>query len=284
MNTFYGLHNFCFLDATTIAIMVPVMTSVVLILAAALHKRYWALQPTTRSIEVVGVEHQNSDDGRIAFAIKRLDLYLYGLVLANFQAAIFLSKISYVILPGEHFGSFLFRYLNPMIFVVVVSILDVVPFLALVQAIRSKKGQFISEIGPGRPARVVFSCMVFVSLALWTVPFTQALFVLFGVRPGYLDLLKDVARVCIGFSTIPLAIMGMILAFTSKSSFGSTFANARAKQRIHLQSLSPETLAALPEDRLHQIVDDARLAQNVEAAEIVSLHLLERAEASMKSS
>jgi len=43
-------------------------------------------------------------------------------------------------------------------------------------------------------------------------------------------------------------------------------------------------LYALAEERLHLIVDDARLAQNVEAAEIVSLHLLERAEASVKAS
>ncbi|MDP3506415.1 MAG: hypothetical protein Q8T09_00365 [Candidatus Melainabacteria bacterium] len=88
----------------------------------------------------------------------------------------------------------------------------------------------------------------------------------------------------IGFSTFPLAIMGMIVAFTRKSRFGSTFASARANQCIHLQSLSPESLAALSEERLHQIADDARLAQNVDPAEIVSLHLLERAEASMNRS
>lgn len=77
-----------------------------------------------------------------------------------------------------------------------------------------------------------------------------------------------------------MLVMGMIVVFTSNS----TFACERAKQRLHLQSLSPECLSALEEERLHKIADDARLAQNFEAAEMVSLHLLERAEASEKAS
>jgi hypothetical protein len=279
MNTFYNLHYFNFFDATTIAIMIPTVVMAFLILVCGIKKHYWVLRPAELSINAAGSGQRSADDGRIAFAIKRLDIYLYGLILANVQAAIFLSSVSYAILPGDSFHSFLFRHLTPMLWGVVISILDVVPLLALVQVLRARRAQFIPAVSPRHPARFVFGSMVFIFLALWIVPLSQAELVLFGVLPGYPDLLKDVFRVCIAFSTVPLSLMGMIAAFTSNS----TFACERAKQRLHLQSLSPECLSALEEERLHKIADDARLAQNFEAAEIVSLHLLERAEASMKA-
>ncbi len=275
MNTFYNLHYVNFFDVTTIAIIVPSMVLVLLILVSTIKRQYWLLQPASLSINAAGREQQGADDGRIAFAIKRLDIYLYGLILANVQAAIFISSVSYTILPGDSFHDFLFRHLAPMLWGVVISILDVVPLLALVQVSRARRAPFVPAVSPRHPARFVFGSMVFIFLALWIVPLTQAKLVLFGVLPGNLDLLKDVFRVCIAFSTVPLSLMGMIAAFTSNS----TFACERAKQRLHLQSLSPECLAALSEERLHQVVDTARLAQNFEAAEIVSLHLLERAEA-----
>ncbi|MFA7337651.1 MAG: hypothetical protein WC028_12760 [Candidatus Obscuribacterales bacterium] len=279
MNTFYNLHYFNFFDATTIAIMIPTVVMAFLILVCGIKKHYWVLRPAELSINAAGSGQRSADDGRIAFAIKRLDIYLYGLILANVQAAIFLSSVSYAILPGDSFHSFLFRHLTLMLWGVVISILDVVPLLALVQVLRARRAQFIPAVSPRHPARFVFGSMVFIFLALWIVPLSQAELVLFGVLPGYPDLLKDVFRVCIAFSTVPLSLMGMIAAFTSNS----TFACERAKQRLHLQSLSPECLSALEEERLHKIADDARLAQNFEAAEIVSLHLLERAEASMKA-
>lgn len=279
MNTFYNLHYFNFFDATTIAIMIPTVVMAFLILVCGIKKHYWVLRPAELSINAAGSGQRSADDGRIAFAIKRLDIYLYGLILANVQAAIFLSSVSYAILPGDSFHSFLFRHLTPMLWGVVISILDVVPLLALVQVLRARRAQFIPAVSPRHPARFVFGSMVFIFLALWIVPLSQAELVLFGVLPGYPDLLKDVFRVCIAFSTVPLSLMGMIAAFTSNS----TFACERAKQRLHLQSLSPECLSALEEERLHKIADDARLAQNFEAAEIVSLHLLERAEASMNA-
>ena len=281
MNTFYNLHYVNFFDASTIAIIIPSMVLALLILVCAIKKQYWVLRPASLSIDAAGREQPSADDGRIAFAIKRLDIYLYGLILANVQAAIFLSSVSYAILPGDSFHSFLFRNLPPMMWAVAVSILDVIPFFVLVQVLRGRKGQFIPAVSPGHWARFVFSSMTFILLALWIVPLTQALLVTYGFLPGYLDLSKDLARVCIAFSTVPLSVMGMIAAFTSTSTYVAAFACERAKQRLHLQPLSPECLAALPDDQLHKIVDDARLAQNVEAAEIVSLHLLERAEASI---
>lgn len=280
MNTFYNLHYVNFFDASTIAIIIPSMVLALLILVCAIKKQYWVLQPASLSIDAAGREQPSADDGRIAFAIKRLDIYLYGLILANVQAAIFISSVSYTILPGDSFHDFLFRHLAPMLWGVVISILDVVPLLALVQVLRARRAPFVPAVSPRHPARFVLGSMVFIFLALWIVPLTQAKMVVFGVLPGNLDLLKDVFRVCIAFSTVPLSLMGMIAAFTSNS----TFACERAKQRLHLQSLSPECLAALSEERLHQVVDTARLAQNFEAAEIVSLHLLERAEASVKAS
>lgn len=280
MNTFYNLHYFNFFDATTIAIMIPSMALALLVLVGAVGKRYWALRPADLSINAAGCEQQSADDGRIVFAIKRLDIYFYGLILANVQAAIFLSSVSYAILPGDSFHSFLFRHLAPILWGVVISILDVVPLLVLGQVLRARMAPFVPAVSPRHPARFVFGSMVFIFLALWTVPLAQAVLVAYSVLPGYLDLLKYVFRLCIAFSTIPLSVMGMIVAFTSNS----TFACERAKQRLHLQSLSLECLSALEEERLHKIADDARLAQNFEAAEIVSLHLLERAEASMKAS
>ncbi len=280
MNTFYNLHYFNFFDATTIAIMIPTMVLAFLILVCGIKRHYWVLRPADLSINAAESGQRSVDDGRIAFAIRRLDIYLYGLILANVQAAVLLTSISYAIWPGDSFYSFLFRHLPPMLWAVAVSILDVVPLFALVQVLRSRKGQFIPAISSRHPARFVFSSMTFVFLALWTVPLANALLVANSVVPGYLDLLKDVCRVCIALSTVPLSVMGMIVVFTSNS----TFACERAKQRLHLQSLSPECLSALEEDRLHKIADDARLAQNFEAAEIVSLHLLERAEASVKAS
>lgn len=280
MNTFYNLQYFNFFDATTIAIMIPSMALALLVLVGAVGKRYWVLRPADLSINAAGCEQQSADDGRIVFAIKRLDIYFYGLILANVQAAIFLSSVSYAILPGDSFHSFLFRYLPPIMWAVAVSILDVVPLLVLVQVLRARRAPFVPAVSPRHPARFVFGSMVFIFLALWTVPLAQAVLVAYSVLPGYLDLLKDVFRLCIAFSTIPLSVMGMIVAFTTNS----TFACEWAKQRLHLQSLSPECLSALEEERLHKIADDARLAQNFEAAEIVSLHLLERAEASMKAS
>jgi len=280
MNTFYNLRYFNFFDATTIAIMIPTMVMAILTMLCSIKKRYWVLKPAELSITAAGCEQQSVDDGRIAFAIKRLDIYLYGLILANVQAAIFFSGLSYAILPGDSFQSFLFRHLPLIMWAVAISILDVVPLFALVQVLRATRGQFVPAVSPRHPARFVFGSMTFLFLALWTVPLAQAVLVAYSVLPGYLDLLKDVFRLCIAFSTIPLALMGMIVVFTSNS----TFACERAKQRLHLQSLSPECLSALEEERLHQIADDARLAQNFEAAEIVSLHLLQRAEASVKAS
>lgn len=280
MNIFYNLHYFNFFDTTTIAIIIPSMVLALLILVCAIKKQYWVLRPGNLSINAAESGQPSADDGRIAFAIKRLDIYLYGLILANVQAAIFLSSVSYAILPGDSFHSFLFRYLPPMMWAVAVSILDVVPLFGIVQALRARKAPFIPAVGPCSPTRFVFSCMAFILLALWVVPLTQATLVAFGFLPGYLDLLKDVFRLCIAFSPIPLSVMGMMVAFTTNS----TFACERAKQRLHLQSLSPECLSALEEERLHKIADTARLAQNFEAAEIVSLHLLERAEASVKAS
>lgn len=280
MNTFYNLHNFNFFDATTIAIMIPTMVMAILIVVCAIKKQYWVLKPAELSITAAGCEQQSVDDGRIAFALRRVDIYIYGLILANVQAAIFLSSVSYAILPGDSFHSFLFRHLAPMLWGVVISILDVVPLLVLVQILRARRAPFVPAVSPRHPSRFVFGSMVFIFLALWTVPLAQAVLVAYSVLPGYLDLLKDLFRLCIAFSTIPLSVMGMIGAFTSNS----TFACERAKQRLHLQSLSPECLSALEEERLHKIADDARLAQNFEAAEIVSLHLLERAESSVKAS
>jgi hypothetical protein len=262
MNTFYNLHDFNFFDATTIAIMIPTMVVAILIVVCSIKKRYWFLKPAELSIPAAGCEQRSADDGRIIFVIRRLDIYLYGLILANVQAAVLLSSINYTILLEDSLHCPVFGKLPPLMWAVAVSILDVVPLFALVQVLRSRKGQFISAVGPRSPTRFVFSWLTF------------------GVLPGYLELLNGVFCVFIAFSSVPLALMGVMVAFTSNSSF----ACERAKQRLHLQSLSPECLSALEEERLHKIADDARLAQNFEAAEIVSLHLLERAEASMKAS
>lgn len=280
MNTFYNLHDFNFFDATTIAIMIPTMVMAILIVVCSIKKRYWVLKPAELSIPAAGCEQQSADDGRIVFVIRRLDIYLYGLILANVQAAVLLSSINYTILLEDSFHCPVFGKLPPLMWAVAFSILDVVPLFALVQVLRSRKGQFISAVGPRSPTRFVFSCLAFILLALWVVPLTQATLLTFGALPGYLELLNGVFCVFIAFSSVLLALMGVMVAFTSNSSF----ACERAKKRLHLQSLSPECLSALEEERLHKIADDARLAQNFEAAEIVSLHLLERAEASMKVS
>ncbi|MFA6207819.1 MAG: hypothetical protein WCT03_08925 [Candidatus Obscuribacterales bacterium] len=284
MNTFYNPHYFHFFDATTIAIMLPTFLLAFLVFAATLKKRYWALESRCKSITAFGVNEAQTDvsqvdDGRIAFVIKRLDLYLYCLILASAQAAFFVSQLNYDLLLGDSFHSLLVRCIPNMIWAVAISILDVLPLFALMQALRNKKGQFVSVESPGRPTRFMFSCMAFICLALWIVPLTQATFVAIGVLPGNLDLTKDLFRVGVAFSAVPLSVMGMMVAFTSNSSLSSSLACGRAQQRLHLQSLSPECLSSLSDERLHQIVDDARLTHNIEAAEIVSLHLLERAEA-----
>lgn len=284
MNTFYNPHYFHFFDATTIAIMLPAFLLAFLVFAGTLTRRYWALESRCKSITALGLNEAQTDesrfdDGRIAFVIKRLDLYFYCLILASAQAAFFLSQLNYDILLGDTFHSFVVRCLPPMIWAVAISILDVVPLFALMQALRNRKCQFISVESPGSPTRFTFSCMTFICLALWIVPLVQATLMAFGVFPGNLDLAKDLFRVGVAFSTVPLSVMGMMVAFTNNSSLSSSLACGRAQQRLHLQSLSPECLSSLSDERLHQIVDDARLTHNIEAAEIVSLHLLERAEA-----
>ncbi len=279
MNTFYSLHNFCFFDATTVALMIPSMILVVLLSYVALKKQYWVLKPAYQSIGAAGQEQVPVDDGRISFAFKRLGLYLYCLVLANAVAAFLLSTISYEILPEETFRPYFMRELLAMASGLFISILGSFSLFALVQAVQLRQAPFIPAFSPRNPTRVLFSCMAFLFISLWNVPVTQAILVSTSCLPGDLYILKDLARVCISLSAMPLSLMAISIALT-----GTTISSQRANQRIHLQSLSPESLAALPEERLHQIVDDARLAQNVEAAEIVSLHLLERAEASMKSS
>ncbi|CAN5606081.1 hypothetical protein BH11CYA1_BH11CYA1_18130 [soil metagenome] len=285
MNTFDGQPNFICFDAATIFIMFAPMFLAFSIMLLAFKKRFFALRPANLSINAASGEPlaAATADGRIRFAAKRLDLYLYGLIIANILAAIFLSNVTYVVLPGEPFGSFLSRYLIPMITAVFASIACVVPFFALAQAIRAKTGEFIPDISPGSPTRIVYSSLIFVFLALWTIPFCQAFWVPFGAGPGYLHLLKDLSRVCVALSTIPLSAIGVIIAFASTSRYGSVFDCAFANHRIHQQSLSRESLAALSEERLHQIINDALLTQNVEAGEIASLHLLERAEASTAS-
>lgn len=279
MNTFYSLHSFCFFDATTVALMIPSMILVVLLSYVALKKQYWALKPAYQSIGAAGQEPVPVDDGRISFAFKRLGIYLYCLVLANALAAFFLSNISYEISSGatSHF-SFM-RELLAMASGLFISILGSFSLFALLQALQLRQAPFIPVFSPRNPTRFIFSCMAFLFVALWNVPVTQAILVATSCLPGNLYILKDLARVYIALSALPLSLMVIMMALTRNS-----ISSQRAKQRIHLQSLSPESLAALPEERLHQIVDDARLAKNVEAAEIVSLHLLERAEASMKAS
>ncbi len=279
MNTFYSLHNFCFFDATTIALMIPSVILVVLLSYVAIKKRYWALNPAYQSISAAGPEQLTVDDGRIAFAFKRLSIYLCCLVVANASAAFFLSTINYGILSGETFRPYFMRELLAMASGLFTSILGSFSLFALVQAVQLRQAPFIPAFSPRNPTRFLFSCMAFLFIALWNVPATQAILVATSCLPGDLYILKDLAKVCIALSAMPLSLMVILIALTCTS-----ISSQRAKQRIHLQSLSPESLAALPEDRLHQIVDDARLAQNVEAAEIVSLHLLERAEASIKSS
>lgn len=280
MNTFYNLHYFNFFDAPTIAIMIPTMVLAFLILVCGIKKHYWVLRPADVSINAAESGQRSTDDGRIAFAIKRLDVYFYGLVLVNALANFFLSTMNYAISPGDTFHTYFIRHLVAMASAVFFSLLGTVSLFAVVHAVRLRRGMFIPAVSPSHPARFVFSCMAFIFLALWTIPIIQAILVASFSLPGDLYLLKDLARICIAFSTIPLALMGVMVAFTSNSSF----ACERAKQRLHLQSLSPECLSALEEERLHKIADDARLAQNFEAAEIVSLHLLERAEASVKAS
>lgn len=106
MNTFYNLHNFNFFDATTIALMIPAMVLALIIVLCAIKKSYWVLKPADLSINAAESEQCNADDCRIAFAIRRLDIYLCGLILANVQAAVLLSSISYAILPGDSFHRF----------------------------------------------------------------------------------------------------------------------------------------------------------------------------------
>lgn len=278
MNTFYTLHNFFFFDATTIAIMLPSVTLVVLLSSVAIKKQYWALRPAYQSIGAAGQELLTVDDGRISFAFKRLGIYLYCLVLANALAAFFLSAIPYEISTGEAFRPYFMREFLAMASCLFISILGGFSLFALVHAMKLRQAPFVPVFSPRNPARFIFSCMAFLFIALWNVPATQAIFVATSCLPGDLYILKELARVCISLSALPLSLMIIMMALTRIS-----ISSQRANQRIHLQSLSPECLAALPEERLHQIVDDARLAQNLEAAEIVSLHLLERAEASMKS-
>ncbi len=278
MNTFYSLHNFWFFDATTIALMIPSVILLVLLSSVAIKKQYWALKPAYQSISAAGQEPLTVDDGRIAFAFKRLGIYLFCLVVANALAAFFLSTINYEISSRETSHLYLVRYLLATASGLFISILGSFSLFALVQAVQLRQAPFIPAFSSRNPTRFLFSCMAFLFIALWNVPFTQAILVATSCLPGDLYILKDLARVCIALSAMTLSLMVILIALT-----GTSISSQRAKQRIHRQSLSPESLAALPEDRLHQIVDDARLAKNVEAAEIVSLHLLERAEASMKS-
>ncbi len=265
-----------FIDATTMAICAPTLVLIVLILAAAISKEYWVLQPHALALVSAHASHEPFRDERIRHTAAQAGIYFGCLLLANLLTAIFLSHIN--LLPRAAFFDFE-TYLYVGLAVVgaasTKAMLFTLPLFIALKLYSRKNASVTPRYHSDSLFRQILSVLIFLTIAMYVVPLTQMILAYAGVLHGDSLILRDALRVSIALSTMPSSLIGMVIAC---SGYRRTLDLREAGQFLHHQSLAAESLNQLSEEHLHKITAIAARNHNFEAAEILSKHLLERAD------
>jgi hypothetical protein len=128
-------------------------------------------------------------------------------------------------------------------------------------------------LAPGSASRYVASVATFSMIACWLAPMIEILFISIFPARGNLDTMQDFYRIATAMATVPGSLIGIAVAFDPTQR-----AYYRAKRLLNKQILAEESLNLLSEEKLHELTELSLVAKNYEAGEILSTHLINRAE------
>lgn len=265
MHPFDKYPGFTFLDATMFAIMIPSTVMISLSLALAWKKGFFH------------VIHSEKRSGTWNGSRKlQATIYLVCFLIANALTAYLLTLTNYsVILPGGSDSNTILRASIMMSVSLILAIVSTLPIFVSMLFLYYRKRPPAIWGGPGNFSMIFFNGALFTVLLLLLLPPAQVFLVSCGLVQGSLFLLRDMMRVSIALSTVPLSLLPMVLLCAGTPPFWESH---RASQMLNGFPISDESLNIVSAEKLQVLADAARKIGNFEAADIVSKHLLQRAE------
>lgn len=266
MHPFDKYPGFNFFDATMFAIMIPSAVMISPSLALAWKKGFFSV-----------IEHSDKRAGTWNGSRKvQAAIYIFCFLFANALTACLLTLTNYSeVLPGGSDSITILRAIIMMSVSLTLGVLSTLPIFVSMLFFYYRKRPLAIWGGPGNFSMIFFNGVLFTALLFLLVPTTQVFLVSCGLVQGSLFLLRDMMGVSIALSTVPLSLLPMVLLCAGNPPFWESH---RASQMLNGLPISDESLKIVSDEKLQALADAARKMGNFDVAEIVSRHLLQRAE------
>ncbi|MCW5824450.1 MAG: hypothetical protein KIT34_16745 [Cyanobacteria bacterium TGS_CYA1] len=267
-------------DATTVAIMLPSLALWALIIAAHCHKKQKfqithgiQFPDTLRRQESRGWKGIFSPTPYVGAQIK---IYTLCLSLSAILLFTLNSLLPLEVTLGGAVGIFIFSVLTLASYVFL-SIFAVLPLFNFLQTELRKRHIRYSNLQLSRFQHLILYCAV----GMLFLPACEAARAFLGLSPFSLWVAKDIFRVSLALSTIPVSLLGMTVAL-KPFFFGKAFSGIRAEQvQSYIEFLKDENfdeerLQFKTEAEIKCIIQIAKQLGDYDKAEIVSKSLLQR--------
>lgn len=267
-------------DATTIAIMLPSTVLWATIIAAHISKKVNYSQSHQINFPDLLQRKKTKQISEVFRPTQkvRVQMRIYGLCLA-FNGLLFCAlnylvplKASFTVL-SDTFLVVLLTLMGHLI----ASIFLVLPLFYYLQIEFSKRFLRCSNLEISKIEHIFFFCII----AFYTVPIFEALRASIDVSPLPFWVARDIFRVSLALSTLPLSFLGMAIAF-KPIFWGREFKGIKSDQiRLYIEFLKDKNfdqtkLESKADEEINFIIQIAKQIGAYDKAEIVSESLMHR--------